>query len=206
MRRLGCASWQEDSGLVVNASEMSAREQHHIRNARHATGNRTCNAPKRHAQEPKPRGRPPKKKSNRGRKPKSNVQERFGDSLYVTAYVDLGGKKGEDDGDKLAAQSPVPLPASRPRGRPPKQRPDAGGRQTAESSPALSTRLPTRHTQQGSELAPPPKRPKPLHDAASFLIPLAVPRGGTGMILQETGGRMKKEEEREDDEEEESAV
>lgn len=148
---------------------------------------------KRRAQEPKPRGRLPKKKSNRGRKPKSNVQERFGDSLYVTAYVDQGGKKGEDNGDKLTAQPPVPPPASRPRGRPPKQRPGAGGRQTAESSPALSARLPTRHTRQGSELAPPPKRPKPLHDAASFLIPLAVPRGGTERDGLARDGRQNEE-------------
>jgi hypothetical protein len=147
---------------------------------------------KRRAQEPKPRGRPLKKKSNRGRKPK---------------YVDQGGKKGDGDGDKLlAAQPPIPPPASRPRGRPPKQRPDTGGRQTAESLPALFTRLPTRHMRQGSELASPPKRPKPLYDAASFLISFAVPRGGTERDDLTRDGRQNKKGEREDDEEEESAV
>jgi hypothetical protein len=84
----------------------------------------------RRAQEPKPRGRPPKKKSNRGRKPKANQ----------------GGNEGDNDGDNDGDAPPAPPPAPRRRGRPPKQRPDAGGRTTAEPSPVLPTRLPTRHT------------------------------------------------------------
>jgi hypothetical protein len=49
---------------------------------------------------------PPKqgqKKFNRGRKPKGDVRERFGDSLHVTAHADQGGKEGDNDGDELAA-------------------------------------------------------------------------------------------------------
>src|SRR5271156_6143904 len=48
----------------------------------------------RRAQDPKPRGRPPKE-SNRGQKPQGNVRERFGDSLRVFALADEGGN--EDD-------------------------------------------------------------------------------------------------------------
>src|SRR5436309_2256130 len=56
----------------------------------------------RRAQEPKPRGRPPKQKSNRGRK--SNVRERYGDSLHVTAYADQAGTEDNNsDSDGLAA-------------------------------------------------------------------------------------------------------
>ena len=154
-------------------------------------------------QEPKPRGRPPKKKSNRGRKPKVNIRERFGDSLHVTAHVDQGGTEGDEDGDEQAAPPPVPQPATRAWGRPPKQRPIAGGRQTAEPSPALPTRLPTRHTRRGSELAPPPKRPKPLHNVASVLAPTAVPRGGTERDDDLDGREEEEGVERKDDEEEE---
>src|SRR5271154_1554902 len=75
----------------------------------------------RRARDPKPMGRPPKqvlRKSNRDRKPKSDLRDRFGDSLHVTAQIE------DDDGDELAAQPPVPPPATRRRGRPPKQRPN----------------------------------------------------------------------------------
>jgi hypothetical protein len=40
---------------------------------------------------------------------------------------------------------------------------------------------------------PPPKLPKPLHDAASFLIPLAVPRGGTERDDLARDGRQNEE-------------
>jgi len=129
----------------------------------------------RRAQDPKPIGRPPKqvqKKSNRGRKPKSDLRDRFGDSLHVTAQISVADQ--DDDGDELAAQPPAPPPATRPRGPPPAvrprgrprgrawgppptQRPNTGGRRTMEPSPELPTRLSTRHTRRGSELAPPPK-------------------------------------------------
>lgn len=41
-----------------------------------------------------------------------------------------------------------------------------------EPSPELPTRLSTRHTRRGSELAPPPKRLKPPHDVMSSPDPL----------------------------------
>jgi hypothetical protein len=47
----------------------------------------------RRAQDPKPIGRPPKqvqKKSNRGRPPKNNIRDMFGDSLHVAALTDEG--------------------------------------------------------------------------------------------------------------------
>ena len=127
----------------------------------------------RRAREAKSIGRPSKqasRKSNRGRKPKNDLRDRFGDSLHVTAQVGVTDK--DDDGDELAAQPRVPHPATRPRGRPrgrawgppPTQRPNAGRHKTAEPSPELPTRLSTRHTRRGSELAPPPKRPRPLRN------------------------------------------
>jgi len=131
----------------------------------------------RRAREAKSIGRPPKqasRKSNRGRKPKNDLRDRFGDSLHVTAQV------GVTDGDELAAQPLLPPPATRPRrrprgrawGTPPAQRPNAGRRKTAEPSAELPTCLSTRHTRQGSELAPPPKRLKPPHDVMSSPDPL----------------------------------
>ena len=78
----------------------------------------------RRTQEPKPRGKPPKKKSNRGRKPKGNIRERFGDSLHVATLANEGGTEGGGDSDELAAQPPLPPAAPRRRGRPPKQRPN----------------------------------------------------------------------------------
>jgi hypothetical protein len=137
----------------------------------------------RRAQDPKPRGQPPKK-SNRGRKPKRDLRDRFGDSLHITAQVSVA-EKG-NDGDELAAQPPVPPPATRPRGRPrgrawgppPTQRPNAGHRKAAEPSPELPTRLSTRHARRGSKLAPPPKRLKPPHDvilSSNLLGPSSQP-------------------------------
>jgi hypothetical protein len=172
------------------------------------------------AQDPKPRGRPrgrpPKqaqKKSNRGRKPKSDLRDRFGDSLHVTAQIDHDGdepaasppaprrwgrppKQRPNDGDELPAPPPVSPPAIRPRGRargrawgpPPPQRPNAGRRVTAEPSPIPPTRLPTRHTRRGSELAPPPKRS----------------RRGTLFLDEEEDEQHEGEEEEEDDDGEES--
>src|SRR5947207_11046308 len=58
------------------------------------------------AQAPKPRVRPLKKKSNRGRKPKSDLRDSFGDSLHVTAQISLADK--DSDGDELAAQPLLP--------------------------------------------------------------------------------------------------
>src|SRR5436305_1299706 len=66
----------------------------------------------RRAQDPKPRGRP-LKKSNHGRKPKSDLRDRFGDSLHVTAQISVADN--DADGDELAAQPPLPTPATRPR-------------------------------------------------------------------------------------------
>src|SRR3954447_14206427 len=87
---------------------------------------RTSNSQRaeRRAQDPKPIGRPPKqvrKKSNRGWPPKSDLRDRFGDSLHVRAQIE------DDDGDELAAPPPAPPPVPRRRGRPPKERPDNGG-------------------------------------------------------------------------------
>jgi len=82
----------------------------------------------RRTQEPKRRGRPPKKKSN--------IRERFGDSLHVAALADQGETEGDDDGDELAAQPAAPPPAPRRRGRPPKQRPNDDGDQRAAWPPA----------------------------------------------------------------------
>jgi hypothetical protein len=73
------------------------------------------------AQAPKPRGKPPKK-SNRGRKPKSDLRDRFGDSLHVTAQIDNDGD--EPAPPPPAPPPPAPPPAPRRRGRPPKQRPN----------------------------------------------------------------------------------
>jgi hypothetical protein len=84
------------------------------------------------AQDPKPRGRPPKqaqKKWNRGRKLKSDLRDRFGDSLHVTAQIDT-------DGDELPVPPPAaPTPAPRRRGRPPKQRPNDGDGTSPGTSP-----------------------------------------------------------------------
>ena len=181
----------------------------------------------RRARDPKPMGRPPKqvlRKSNRDRKPKSDLRDRFGDSLYVTAQIE------DNDGDELAAQPPPAIrPRGRPRGRawgpPPTQRPNTGGRRTMEPSPELPTRLSTRHTRRGSELAPPPKRLKPPHDVMSspdplgpssqphpielmdssadplqFLAPTAVQHGVT--VRREGEGENEEEEDSDEDREE----
>ena len=154
--------------VIVNSQEDVPGASHRICEACNRRGH--SQRAERRAQDPKPRGQPPKKKSNRGRKPKSDPRDRFGDSLHVTAHVD-----DDDDDDELAAQPPVPPPAIRPRGRPrgrawgppPTRRPNIGGRRTMEPPPELPTRLSTRHTRRGSKLAPPPKRLKPAHDVMS---------------------------------------
>ena len=140
MRCRDCATgW-----VVINSQEDVPSASHRLCEAciKKVHSQRT----ERRAQDPKPRGRPPKqaqKKSNRGRPRKSNVRDE------------------DNDGDEPAAS---PTAAPRPRGRPRKQRPNTDGHTTAEPSPELPTRLSTRHTRRGSELAPPPKRPRPLRN------------------------------------------
>src|SRR2546423_3446733 len=124
----------------------------------------------RRAREAKSIGRPPKqasRKSNRGRKPKNDLRDRFGDSLHVTAQV------GVTDGDELAAQPRVPHPATRPRGRPrgrawgppPTQRPNAGRRleppHDLSSSPDPLHLSSQRGRQSESPASPPQHFPDP---------------------------------------------
>ena len=73
----------------------------------------------RRAQDSKPIGRPPKqgsRKSNRGRKPKGDLQGRFGDSLHAMAHINVA-EEGDSD-DELTAQPPVSKPSTRPWGTP----------------------------------------------------------------------------------------
>ena len=75
----------------------------------------------RRAQDLKPIDRPPKqaqKKSNRGRKLKNDLRERFKNYLHVTAHVSQD-VKNEDDDDELAATAPISQSVSRTWGRPP---------------------------------------------------------------------------------------
>ena len=108
----------------------------------------------RRAQDPKPRGQPPRNKSNRDRPPKNNVREMFGDSLHVTAQTSVTDQ--DNDGDELAAQPAAPPPAPRPRGRPPKQRPNDDGDELAARPPAPPPAPRPRGRPRGRAWGPPP--------------------------------------------------
>ena len=187
--------------VIVNSQEDVPSTPHRLCEAciRKINSKRT----EQRAQDPKRRGRPPKKNSNGSddddgelaiqpppappaqRRPGRPLKQRFGDSLHVTAHTDQlaaptpapgrrgrppkqQGMKGDDDGDKPPARPSAPPPPTRPRGR-------ARGRAWGPP-PELPTRLSTRHTRQGSELAPPPKRLKPPHEVMSSPDPLGPSR------------------------------
>jgi hypothetical protein len=70
-------------------------------------------------------------------------------------FHDLGVALRSRDQTPAAVKLQEPSPATRLRGRPPKQRPNAGGRQTAEPPSTLPTRLPAQPA-----ASPPAPRPK----------------------------------------------
>ena len=128
----------------------------------------------RRAQEAKRTGRPRKedsKKSARGRKPKVNLRDTYGNSLHVVAHAD-DAKTDIDDDDELLTQPPPSQPSQRPWGRPPTQRSTASRHRTGESSPGPPSSLPVRHTRQGSDLESEAKRLKLLRDVSSSPDPI----------------------------------